>query len=95
MRDVVIRHGIEPQAGQDLPVRGNRLIRLSMEVSSVADDLLTQMYHNSKRPAAPTAAVAPEPDTRNATATAASSRARSKVRLAITTRPTRPARAFS
>jgi biopolymer transport protein ExbB len=48
----------------------NRLIRLSMEVSSVADDLLTQMYHNStKRPAvAPTAAVAPEVDARNAQA---------------------------
>jgi biopolymer transport protein ExbB len=45
----------------------NRLIRLSMEVSSVADDLLTQMYHNSKRPAtAPPAAVAAEPDGRNA-----------------------------
>jgi hypothetical protein len=42
-----------------------------MEVSSVADDLLTQMYHNSKRPAsAPPAAVAAEPDGRNATAAA-------------------------
>jgi biopolymer transport protein ExbB len=29
----------------------NRLIRISMDTSSVADDLLTQMYHNSKRPA--------------------------------------------
>jgi len=38
-----------------------------MEVSSVADDMLTQMYHHSKRPAAaPTAAVAAEPDGRNA-----------------------------
>jgi biopolymer transport protein ExbB len=30
----------------------NRLIRMSMDTSNVADDLLTQMYHNSKRPAA-------------------------------------------
>ncbi len=29
----------------------NRLIRLAMDSSSMADDLLTQMYHNSKRPA--------------------------------------------
>lgn len=29
----------------------NRLIRLSMDTSNVADDLLTQMYHNSKKPA--------------------------------------------
>ncbi len=34
----------------------NRLIRLSMDASNIADDLLTQMYHNSKK-AAP--AVAP------------------------------------
>lgn len=33
----------------------NRLIRLSMDTSNVADDLLTQMYHNSKKPAAPSA----------------------------------------
>jgi biopolymer transport protein ExbB len=31
----------------------NRLIKISMETANVADDLLTQMYHNSKRPAAP------------------------------------------
>jgi biopolymer transport protein ExbB len=31
----------------------NRLIRISMDVSNIADDLLTQMYHNSKRPAPP------------------------------------------
>jgi biopolymer transport protein ExbB len=31
----------------------NRLIRVSMDVGNIADDLLTQMYHNSKRPAAP------------------------------------------
>jgi biopolymer transport protein ExbB len=35
----------------------NRLIRISMDTANVADDLLTQMYHNSKR--AP--AAAPEP----------------------------------
>ncbi len=32
----------------------NRLIRISMDVSNIADDLLTQMYHNSKKPAART-----------------------------------------
>jgi biopolymer transport protein ExbB len=30
----------------------NRLTRLSMDTSNLADDLLTQMYHNSKKPAA-------------------------------------------
>jgi biopolymer transport protein ExbB len=30
----------------------SRLIRLSMDVSNIADDLLTQMYHNSRKPAA-------------------------------------------
>jgi biopolymer transport protein ExbB len=35
----------------------NRLIRISMDASNIADDLLTQMYHNSKKPApAPTTA---------------------------------------
>ncbi len=29
----------------------NRLIRLSMDTANIADDLLTQMYHNSKKPA--------------------------------------------
>jgi biopolymer transport protein ExbB len=29
----------------------NRLIRISWDASNLADDLLTQMYHNSKRPA--------------------------------------------
>jgi biopolymer transport protein ExbB len=33
----------------------NRLIRISMDSANVADDLLTQMYHNSKRPASATA----------------------------------------
>ncbi|HEV3119613.1 MAG TPA: MotA/TolQ/ExbB proton channel family protein [Gemmataceae bacterium] len=31
----------------------NRLTRITMDTASVADDLLTQMYHNSKRPASP------------------------------------------
>ena len=31
----------------------NRLTRLTMDTSNIADDLLTQMYHNSKRPGAP------------------------------------------
>jgi biopolymer transport protein ExbB len=36
----------------------NRLTRLTMDTKNLADDLLTQMYHNSKKPAAaaPTAA---------------------------------------
>jgi biopolymer transport protein ExbB len=34
----------------------NRLIKISMETANVADDLLTQMYHNSKRPAGAPAA---------------------------------------
>src|SRR5947199_9970309 len=29
----------------------NRLIRISMDTANVADDLLTQMFHNSRRPA--------------------------------------------
>jgi len=29
----------------------NRLIGMANDTSNVADDLLTQMYHNSKRPA--------------------------------------------
>jgi biopolymer transport protein ExbB len=39
----------------------NRLIRISMDVSNIADDLLTQMYHNSKKPAAPEPAAAADP----------------------------------
>jgi biopolymer transport protein ExbB len=38
----------------------NRLNRIAMDTSTIADDLLTQMYHNSKKPA-PVAAVAPVP----------------------------------
>jgi len=40
----------------------NRLIRISMETSNVADDLLTQMYHNSKKPAPPAPPAEPSPD---------------------------------
>src|SRR5579884_3907345 len=39
----------------------NRLIRISMDVSNIADDLLTQMYHNSRKPAAPESAAAADP----------------------------------
>lgn len=51
----------------------NRLSRLSLEVGNASDDLLTQMYHNSKRPAptpsapaapAASASAAPEADAR-------------------------------
>ena len=38
----------------------NRIMRLTMEVGHIADDLLTQMYHNSKKPA-PTAPPVPGP----------------------------------
>jgi len=31
----------------------NRITRVCMDVAHIADDLLTQMYHNSKKPAAP------------------------------------------
>jgi biopolymer transport protein ExbB len=37
----------------------NRLTRISMETANVADDLLTQMYHNSRRPA-PAGTASPE-----------------------------------
>ncbi len=48
----------------------NRLIRISMDTSNVADDLLTQMYHNSKKPAAAAPVVNPTEvaDARAATA---------------------------
>jgi biopolymer transport protein ExbB len=29
----------------------NRITQVSLDVSHVSDDLLTQMYHNSKKPA--------------------------------------------
>jgi biopolymer transport protein ExbB len=31
----------------------NRITRISMDTANIADDLLTQMYHNSKKPAGP------------------------------------------
>lgn len=37
----------------------SRLTRISTDTGNMSDDLLTQMYHNSKRPAAPAAAAAP------------------------------------
>jgi biopolymer transport protein ExbB len=37
----------------------NRVIRLTMDTSNIADDLLTQMYHNSKRPAGAPAPTGP------------------------------------
>jgi biopolymer transport protein ExbB len=41
----------------------NRLIRITMDTSNIADDLLTQMYHNSKKPAS---AGTPAPPTASA-----------------------------
>jgi biopolymer transport protein ExbB len=38
----------------------NRLIRISLDTSNVADDLLTQMYHNSKKPSVPTPPPTPD-----------------------------------
>src|SRR5262245_40788058 len=46
----------------------NRVIRLAMDTSNVADDLLTQMYHNSKK-AGPTPTPEVAPDGRQAGAT--------------------------
>jgi biopolymer transport protein ExbB len=43
----------------------NRLTRITMDTASVADDLLTQMYHNSKRPS-----TSSNPDARITTAPA-------------------------
>jgi len=37
----------------------NRLTRIANETAGVADDLLTQMYHNSRKPAAPEPTAAP------------------------------------
>src|SRR5262245_7368691 len=39
----------------------NRLIRLATDTGNVADDLLTQMYHNSKKGSAPVSEPAPAP----------------------------------
>jgi biopolymer transport protein ExbB len=38
----------------------NRITRIAMDTANIADDLLTQMYHNSKKPA-PVPAAAPAP----------------------------------
>jgi len=37
----------------------NRITKVTMDVGHIADDLLTQMYHNSKKPAPPTAPAGP------------------------------------
>lgn len=44
----------------------NRLIRISMDVSNISDDLLTQMYHNSKRPPSSPSMPSPTADSRAA-----------------------------
>src|SRR5205814_7869692 len=52
----------------------NRLIRISMDASNIADDLLTQMFHNSKRTGAapaPGQPAPPAPAAANALASAA------------------------
>jgi biopolymer transport protein ExbB len=41
----------------------NRIIHISMDAGNIADDLLTQMYHNSKKPAPPSTAGASVPPT--------------------------------
>jgi biopolymer transport protein ExbB len=46
----------------------NRLIRMAMDSNSMADDLLTQMYHNSKRPASAEAARPASVEARTSTA---------------------------
>ena len=50
----------EPETGFRVPAIAfntyfrNRITQLTLEVGHVADDLLTQMYHNSKKPGVPT-----------------------------------------
>jgi biopolymer transport protein ExbB len=46
----------------------NRITRISMDTANIADDLLTQMYHNSKKPAPPTPST---PDVRTPTGSSA------------------------
>jgi biopolymer transport protein ExbB len=46
----------------------NRLIRISNDTGTIADDLLTQMYHNSRKPTAPSPSASTTP---SAAATAA------------------------
>jgi biopolymer transport protein ExbB len=49
----------------------NRLIRIAMDTSNIADDLLTQMYHNLRRPA-----TTPATPSANAVPTAAAAAAK-------------------
>ncbi|MCX8138924.1 MAG: MotA/TolQ/ExbB proton channel family protein [Gemmataceae bacterium] len=49
----------------------NRITRLCMDVGHIADDLLTQMYHNSKKPAVAAAAAANVPPSAPGVGTAA------------------------
>jgi biopolymer transport protein ExbB len=49
----------------------NRITRLCMDVGHIADDLLTQMYHNSKKPAVAAAAAANVPPSAQGVAPAA------------------------
>jgi biopolymer transport protein ExbB len=44
----------------------NRIVHVSMDCDNIADDLLTQMYHNSKKPAPPGGAPTPPTPTVNA-----------------------------
>ena len=39
----------------------NRISKVTMDVGHIADDLLTQMYHNSKKPAPPAGAAPAAP----------------------------------
>jgi biopolymer transport protein ExbB len=48
----------------------NRLIRITMDSANIADDLLTQMYHNSRKPAPAAAPTAPPVEARPAAAAA-------------------------
>jgi biopolymer transport protein ExbB len=49
----------------------NRLIRISLDTGNIADDLLTQMYHNSKKPAPPEPVAAAAPADSRGVASAA------------------------
>jgi biopolymer transport protein ExbB len=53
----------------------NRIIRISMETGNIADDLLTQMYHNSKKAAAAPASTPSAPGTAPAAPAAAPAKA--------------------
>jgi biopolymer transport protein ExbB len=49
----------------------NRITRISMDTANIADDLLTQMYHNSKKPAAAVAVPPSGSDVRSPSGTQA------------------------